>query len=563
MRSRLLTWPVLGIAAVVVAAALFGGGLVAGKALGGDDDAAPASTDDGNVAANLLPLTGPFAAGGTASDGDIVARSSTPANQAAADGAASPDSLARGGYGGALPPGYYGCEALLGDVLQGTTLNPASAGITPTLLGPGFQLVRLSMWAEGDCGSDGQPVTGKPVLESTWRHTETGATLTVDQRLLGEAVANVRYDTSATFVVDGYVFYVSAWNNVYYAEDGQAGAPDKGSDVASAGIVPPADQADVKAALDAALGQLAPSLPSTCYYVQTQGDWSDLPGLGVGDPRSAIPAGFKESNFNLYTFAAPDASCPDNGAEPPHGNSFWAQWTGEDGSSYLEVNVYNNDVAVDDSWPGNLDEWGANWTHDGVSYGVWGSNQKGGLGADVIAAVALALDPGFSSQCLIALTPLDASDLAAIGINTPSATGFVIGKTSLNRRGVDPACPNASQYADSTSYELNWSLESDDGQIQVYAWISGSSTDTGTRWGNRYDGGLEWGYGNRNFSVWSDIGDKDSLRDSLIEVATSLDPQFDIDSLTDSGGYPKPLPIEPDAASDSGGAASAAESATR
>ncbi len=562
MRSRLLTWPVLGIAGVVLAAALFGGGIFAGKALGGDDNA-PASTDEGNTSANLLPLTGPFANGGKTSGTDLVARNDGASNPVAADEAAPPDSLARAGYGGAvIPPSYYGCEALLGDVLQGTTLDPASAGITPALLGNGFQLVRLSMWAEGDCGDDGQPTTGKPVLESTWRHTDTGATITVDQRILGEAVANVRYDTSATVVANGYVFYVSAWNNIYYAEDAPVVAPNKGDDVASTGIVPPGNQPDVTAALDAALAQLAPSVPNTCYYVQTQGDWSDLAGLGVGDPRSAIPSGFTQSNFNLYTFTPPAASCPDSGAEPPHADSFWAQWTGDNGNSYLEVNVYNNGGG-DDSWPGNLDQWGANWSHDGVSFSVWGSGQKDGLGVDVIGAVARALDPQFSTQCLIALTPLDASDLAGLGINAPSANGFTLGKSTLNRRGVDPSCPNASKYQDSTSYELNWSLESSDGQIQVYSWMSGPGNDKGGQWGNKYDGGLEWGYGTRNFSVWTDLTGS-NVSDILVEVATSVDPQFDIDNLNDGGGYPKPLPVEPDAASSSGsGSSGAAESSSR
>lgn len=538
MRTRLLSWPVLALGGLVLAAAVFGGGLIAGKALDSDGDTAHA--DDaiaGDTVANLLPRTGPFARS-SGDDGNLAAPSSAPATDAA--GVADE----RGGYGAAVPPGYYGCEALLGDVLQGTSLDPSSAGLAPKLLGSDFQLVRLNLWAEGDCSEDGQSAVGKPVLETSWRHTATGATVSLSQRLLGDPVANVRYDTSATVVVDGYVFTVNVWNNVYYYEDGVKDPPANADDVAAAGITRPSDQADLAPVLDAVLAEIAPSVPAGCYFVQTPGDWSDLAALGIGDPRPAIPSGFTQSNFQLYTFSRPDASCPPTGAEPPSGISFWAQWTGDNGRSYLEVNVYQDQYQGDVSWPGNLDEWGANWTRNGVSYGVWGSNEKGGLGVDVIEAVARAIDPQFSSQCLIALTPLSESDLAGLGINAPAADGWTIAKSTLNRRGVNPSCPNAGDYQDSTSYELNWALESDDGQVQAYAWMSGQGADGGDRWGYIYDGGIEWGYGNRNFSVWGDIKG-DNARDVLVEIATSLDPSFNVDDLTEDG-YPRPLPVDAD-----------------
>jgi hypothetical protein len=552
MRSRLLTWPVLGIGGIVIAAAMFGGGLLAGKALEGND---PAPASSGDSVANQLPRTGPFAE--SSRDGPTLV--STGRGTDGDDSAQAADEARGGGFAPGIPPSYYGCDALLGDVIQGTSLDPALAGITPRLLGPDYRLIRLSLWAEGDCDEQGGETVGRPVLESTWRHTETGATVSVSQRLLGEPVANVRYETSATVVADGYVFTVNAWNNYYYYDEGARDLPatDGDDSVSAAGIVPPGNQEDVTAVLEAVLAEVAPSVPGNCYYVQTQGDWSDIASLGIGDPRSAIPSGFTESNFNLYTFTQPAASCPDSGAEAPSGNSFWVQWNSSDGREYLEVNVYRNEYnAGEENWPGNLDEWGANWTRNGTSFGVWGNTGKGGLGVDVIEAVARALDPQFSRQCLIGLTPLDPAALAEIGINQPSADGFEIGKSSLNRRGVDPACPAASDYAIHTSYELNWTLESDAGEIQVYAWVSGTDNNSGERWGYAYDGGLEWGYRNRNFSLWGEVDDREGLRDILIEVATSLDPQFDIDDLGDEG-FPKPMPVDVDPATSSGSSGAA------
>ena len=548
MRSRFLNWPVLGIAAVVLSAALFAGGLLAGRSLESND--APASGGTGDSVGNLLPRTGPFA--GARDDGsNSLVRTAAPRSGGSDDMAATED-IARDGYGGyggygemAIPPSYYGCEALLGDVIQGTSLDPAAAGITPKLLGPQFQLIRLSLWAEGECDEQGGATVGRPVLESSWRHTESGATVSISQRILTEPVANVRYETSASVVSDGYLFTVNAWNNYYFYEDTPV------SDDA-ADILPPSDQQDVEAALTAALADIAPSVPSTCYYLQTEGDWSDLASLGIGDPRSAIPAGFTLSNFNLYTFAPPAAGCPDNGAEPPMGNSFWAQWTADNGRSYLEVNMYRNPYYGDEGdWPGNLDEWGANWTRNGTSFGVWGSDRDGGLGVEPIAAVATALDPQFSRQCLISLTPLDASALAQLGIGTPAADGFEVTQSTLNRRGIDPSCPGASRYEDYTSYEFNWTLESYKGELQAYAWVSGADYGGGERWGYIYDGGLEWGYGNRNFSIWGKVDGSEDLRELLVAVATSMDPAFDVDDLNEDG-YPRPLPVEPDAGGTTG-----------
>ncbi|MCA9844527.1 MAG: hypothetical protein KC491_07695, partial [Dehalococcoidia bacterium] len=128
---------------------------------------------------------------------------------------------------------------------------------------------------------------------------------------------------------------------------------------------------------------------------------------------------------------------------------------------------------------------------------------------------------------------------------------FEVTQSTLNRRGIDPSCPGASRYEDYTSYEFNWTLESYKGELQAYAWVSGADYGGGERWGYIYDGGLEWGYGNRNFSIWGKVDGSEDLRELLVAVATSMDPAFDVDDLNEDG-YPRPLPVDPDAGGTTG-----------
>lgn len=543
MLPQFRSWPALALAGVILAAALFGGGLLAGKALE-DGDQAPADSTPINFGASL-PRTGPF---GPTTDGDDagLVRSST---GAPAPGSAEAEDAARGGYGyggATVPESYWGCEAPLGSIIVDGRIDPEAAGITPRFLGNGFQLLHVNLRAEGDCGDDGQPTSGQPVLETGWRHIETGVTVWVNQRIFDDPVANVRWETSANVVADGYFFTVNAWNNhYYYAGDDVKPLPADG-DVEAADIAPPqGPDPAIAPVLDIAIAQLAPGVPANCYYQQTEGTWADLAGFGVGDPRAAIPSGFTESNFRLFTFTPPAAGCDDNGAEAPEGDSFWAQWTGDSGRSYLEVNVYRYQPFEGESWPGNLDDWGANWTNSGYQFSVWGNNDRGGLGKDVILAIATALDPSFDQQCLITTTPLDAAALAGLGFNAPSAPdGFEAGKSSLIRRGVAAGCPGADEF---TNFELNWSFHDSNGRtIQVYGWVNGNNRGSSDSWGYIHDFGIEWGDGTRNFSVWGNDPAGESMRDLVIAVALDIDPSLDIDSLGSDGG-PRPLPIAEDA----------------
>ena len=537
MKPRLRSWPTFALGGVILAAAVFGGGFFAGNALNddGDSDGTPAVANSPNFGSQL-PRTGPFSTAGNGDeDGSLVRYGGPGASPASAEGAAD---QARGlGYGGAtVPSSYYGCEAPVGDILLDGRIDPEAAGISPRFLGQGFQLVHVSVRAEGECGDDGQPTSGRPLVESGWRHTETGVTVWVTQRLFDDPVANTRWATSANVVSGGYFFSVNAWNNYYYYGTDDLKPVDAGDGVEAAGILPP-DGADpaIEPVLNLALAQLAPDVAARCYYTQTEGSWADLAGFGVGDPRPAIPSGFSESNFQLFTFAAPGSDCPDNGAEAPEGSSFWVQWTGDAGRSYLEVNVYRYEPYEGDTWPGSLDDWGAYWSRDGYQFNVWGNGANGGLGKDVILAIAKALDRSFDEQCLITTSDLSVGELSALGVNAPSAPdGFEVGKSSLLRRGVAAGCPDPGN---STTYELSWSFIGDDGAtIEVYGWINPTGSSSGETWGYVHDYGIEWGSDGRNFSIWGNNPVGESMREVVVEVALSIAPDLDVDSFKNDGG---------------------------
>jgi hypothetical protein len=541
MNMRLRSWPVLALGGIVLAAAVFGGGVIAGKALE-DPEEAPAVAQP-NTFGSTLPRTGPFAAPDRDGGDDSLTRAGWSPYPAAAETGAASDEARGFGYGGAtVPTSYQGCEAPIGNVISNGTIDPGAAGIVPRLLREGFQLLSLNLRAEGDCTDSGEPPTsGRPVLDTGWRHIETGITVWVTQRIFDEPVANVRWETSANVVADGYFFTVNAWNNYYYyGTDDVKPAPDR-ADVEAAGIAPPSgvDPA-IAPVVDLALAQLAPQVPAGCYYTQVEGSWADLAAFGVGDPRPAVPSGFAESSFNLFTYQSPDAGCADNGGEAPEGNSFWVQWSGDGGRSYLEVNVYKYEPYEGETWPGSLDDWGASWMGNGYQFNVWGNSDDGGLGKDVILAIATALDPSFNAQCLVTTTNLDAAGLAAIGIGAPSAPdGFSLGRSNLLRRGVAAGCPGANDY---TSYEVSWSFTNDSGgTLEVYGWVNGNQSNTSDSWGYVHDYGIEWGDGNRNFSIWGNNPDGSSTRDLVVAVALSIDPSLDVDSF-DNGGGVKPLP---------------------
>lgn len=522
MTHRFFAKPVLGIGALAIAAALFGGGLVVGQALEGDDDL-PASTTDDRTMITPGFGTSPFGTG-----------ESAPASM---DGAVDED-MARGA-GMTIYPPFGGCAAPL-DPAVGESFDLAAAGLTLRAPASGFDVTGISIRSEGECDDTGNATSGTPVIEYQWRDRDSGITVWIWQRADDEPVANVRYWNSATFTADGETFSVNAWGMAYplASDRDEAGEAEAAAVAQDAAMPYPGSEEDpqVTEALEAVIASLAPSLPDGCFYTQTEGGWEDLAAFGVGDPRPAIPAGYSEESSSIFVFTPPAGDCPDNGAEPPTGDSFWASFI--DGSNYLQVSVYRYPETERVASPVYMDIWGANWNSNGLGFSVYGGDE---IGQETILAIARALDPAFSETCMIAPTEIDEGALAGLGLGVPVVPdGYTLAESRLIARTLPDGCDGGEEFSD--SYEFSWTFEGE-GEAQIHINVSKSDGFEGEPWGYIGEGNVEWSHDGTYGSVWAYNGNQGLGAEALEAIATSVDPGLDVSTLEEGGG-PKPMPVD-------------------
>lgn len=500
MTHGLLSRPVLGISALAIAAALFGGGLVTGNALSGDDDPPEQTLVAGQADADRAAGFG-GANGATAPAGNAMAE----------------DMAARGGAEiGIMPPYGGGCAAPL-DPAIADGFDLSAGGLTPRTAPDGFDTTGVTIRSEGECDDEGNAVDGEPVIEYQWRHRDSGIAAWVSQRAEDDPLPNMRYGNSATFTVDGEVFMVNAWGTYYPA------AAEDGVTRDSALPYPQEEDPRVAEVLDAVIGSLAPSLPDTCFYVQTEGDWSDLEAFGVGDPRPAIPSGLTEQQMNVNVFEAPPGDCEDNGAEAPGGESFWASFH-DGGSTYLDISVYHQPEGDGIAYPAYIELWGANWSSNGYGYSVNGSES---LGTDTILAIAKALDPSFDETCVVAPTGIDESALADLGLGVPVVPdGFTLADSRMIFRGLPEGCEGAEDPGD--QYEFSWSYEGESEYLQVNVSVHQSQDDEA--YGYIGDHSVEWSHDAIYGSIWMESGEAPG-QDLLEAIALSVDPGLDVSTL--------------------------------
>ena len=126
----------LAISALAICGAMFASGALVAHGSAGEPS---------------LPAPTPAAAAHVVAPGIAVDGSANTALQGAPDVAGS-----KGGGTGSAPAGppstAYGpggCPAPIGDVISGSTIDPAKVGLTPVLLAAGFQLESVSLHADG------------------------------------------------------------------------------------------------------------------------------------------------------------------------------------------------------------------------------------------------------------------------------------------------------------------------------------------------------------------------------------------------------------------------------
>jgi hypothetical protein len=293
------------------------------------------------------------------------------------------------------------------------------------------------------------------------------------------------------------------------------------------------------------IGQLSPTTDLKCFWTAGPGDWASLAGMGIGDPRPAVPSGFSQQEFNVTAFTEPTGGC-DTSLKPNEGFSFNASWQKQDnGFSYLGVSVFANGAQPE--FPGQISEYGANWSRNGLQYGVYAKSEKP-LGIDVVRAIAKALDPQFNEACFVRERQLSDGDLSGLGFSPAKAPkDYKLVRSNLVASEIASGCPKPDGFE--PSYNLSWSFEKGADTIDAGANRYGSSP-RGDGSGYLSANNLSWtSAAGTNYYVngYSKGISPNVNKDDLVAVAKSIDPAFDLSKLKEGGGpegKPVPLPAE-------------------
>lgn len=525
-RRKPLAW-LLGLA---LAGAFFGSGAFTALALGGDgnnseDRPAKAAeptggSDEGRGMASVPAMYGPGERGGADA---IYPACRTP-----------------------LPAG----------VITASGVDLAKAGFVPGFPTSGFSGLSISVSSNGECDSTGSAGNGQLGLESAWKHDASGLDAYISQYTRPERTANVMREDSATFWSGGYQFTVVV--NAYHispAESGPAaqGAPasatgsGSGSGVTTGGAAPGREPAPMatdprsQEVLAELIRQVAPDIDQKCFWTMADGGWDSLGVIGAGDPRPAVPDGFRLESIHATTFNPPGAGC-DTSLRPTEGFSFSANFQKNADSAdfaYLGVSVYG---APESDFPGQLSEWGANWTNGKLQFAVYAKAEEG-VGVDVIRAIARLLDPSFDEKCFIHERRLEADELAGLGLHEAKApAGWKVTRAELVATEIAAGCTKPEGWE--PSYSLSWSFASGGDTIDAGANRYGGGRGDGT--GYQSQNSLSWtGADGTNYHVsGSSRGVSPAVsKDALVAVAKSMDPGFDLSKLSESPeGKPVAMP---------------------
>lgn len=524
--------PVSWLIAAALGAALFASGALVARATLDDEEPAAAPDSSGKLIAPGI---------GT----DSVAST----NRAAY----GPNDVMTTGGRGADSTSFAGCRAPLpAGLISNGAIDPAKAGFTVAFPGSGFTPSSVSFSVQGECQPDGSATGGALVLDSSWRHDASGLDAFVSQRASTEKVASVFRLEGATFWANGYVFTVNVnpYRPVPVDVGGTApatgsGAASSGSGSAAASDRPsrlPAAVQDERAAqvLRELVGHLAPGLDQKCFWTQSPGGWDSLSAVGVGDPRPAIPAGFTEADVNIVALVPPASGC-DSSLRPTDGFSLNANWQKNANNSefaYLGVSVYGNGGAQ--GFPGQLNDYGANWTNGSLSFSVYAKSEKP-IGLEVVRNIAKAVDPAFNDACFIKERELTEAELGGLGLRAAKApSGYSLTRSNLRAQEIGAGCPAPEGFQ--ASYNLNWSFQKGADTIEASANRYGGSTK-GEIGGYQSSNNLSWTSADgTSFYVngYSSGVSPNVSKDDLIAVAKSMDPSFDISKLSE-GGPDKPI----------------------
>jgi hypothetical protein len=230
-----------------------------------------------------------------------------------------------------------------------------------------------------------------------------------------------------------------------------------------------------------------------------------LARLGLGDLRGVLPTEFSE-------------------VESGHsvgGESVDAVFRSEDGGRVLLHVSSASPLNAEQS----LTDAGAEWTRGAVHVSLSGSRAGGPLGNELVRQLATAIDPEFDELCLTETVTADERTLTRLGYLPPAApAGFEKASASIEltrpTSGCEASAPTSSQLVDAT-----WTFHDGRGATMragLYRYNErGRKTVIGPRSLHWSDDAGTW------YWVAADPGLAiPELRDKLLEVALSMDPEF-------------------------------------
>jgi hypothetical protein len=202
------------------------------------------------------------------------------------------------------------------------------------------------------------------------------------------------------------------------------------------------------------------------------------------------------------------------------------------------------------AWPGNSGGYGANWINGKYHFNV-GAKMDPPIEAGIVEAIARALDPQFDNACMARERTLTASEMAALGINSPSIPdGYSVARTYMATTELSGDCTSEAKASYTAYPRAEWNLRGPDGAvIDVRANKAPDMPPEARKTGSISENGIWW---------WTDAGVQYEVfgymeggngfpsRETLIAVAKSLDPGLDVDSLQPGGGGAMP-PMPPPA----------------
>ncbi|MFN8617323.1 MAG: hypothetical protein U0837_09510 [Dehalococcoidia bacterium] len=521
--------PAAWLIALGVGAALFASGALAARATLDDDEPSPAPANSPNTIAPGIGTEAVAPGSGSAAYGPN-------------------DVITNDGRGG-MDMSHPGCQAPFpAGVIANGVIDPSKAGFVPAFPASGFTPLSVGLAAQGDCTNGESASSGDLVVNSTWQHDATTLIAYITQRATATKVASVFRGDGASFWANGYEFSVSvnpfpqrAIPEGYFApDDSNSGAGSSSSSGGSTSTAPaqPATAPGVDPAaadvLRELVAQLAPGLDQKCFWTQANGDWNSLAAAGVGDPRPAIPSGYTHTDLNVVALVPPANGC-DSSLKPINGFSLNAGWQKGAAAafSYIGVSVYSDGG---NSQPfGQINDYGANWSNGGLSFGVYAKSETP-VGRDVILAIAKALDPSFNEACFVQDRELRESDLSALGFHAATAPGgYKLTRSILRAQDIAGGCAKPDGFQ--PSYSLAWSFQKGADTIEASANRYGDG-GSGRSPGYQAANTLNWnGPDGTMYSVnaYSTGVSPTVSKDDLIAVAKSMDPSFDISKLSEGG----------------------------